>query len=113
MSEETVATIVKTNTAFVKGFEQLTKYFNDLVSSSVEDAIAASKKVAEVKSVTDFVEIQTKLVQSSFETLTSESKKVTDLTVAIVKDVSEPFAERFKTGFAVVAKAAKPAKAAA
>ena len=113
VSEEAVATIVKTNTAMVKGFEQLTKYFNDLVSTSVEQAIAAGKKVAEVKSVTDFVEVQTKLAQASFETLTTEAKKATDLSLAIAKDVSEPLTERFKVGFAAATKAAKPMKAAA
>jgi phasin family protein len=113
VSEEAVATIIKTNTALVKGFEQLTKYFNDLVSASVEEAIAAGKKVAEVKSVTDFVEVQAKLAQASFETLTTESKKVTDLTLSIAKDVSEPLTERFKAGFVAATKAAKPMKAAA
>lgn len=113
ISEDTVAAFVKTNTAVVKGFEQFTKYFNDLVSASVEEAIVAGKKATEVKTVGEFVEFQTKLAQASFETFSTESKKVAELTVAIAKDVSEPLTERFKAGYAAAAKTAKPAKAAA
>jgi phasin family protein len=113
ISADTVAAFVKTNTAVVKGFEQFTKYFNDLVSASVEEAIVAGKKATEVKTIGEFVEFQTKIAQASFETLSTESKKVAELTVAIAKDVSEPLTERFKTGFAAAAKTVKPAKAAA
>jgi hypothetical protein len=53
------------------------------------------------------------LAQASFETLTTESKKVTDLTLGIVKDVTEPLTDRFKAGFTAATKATKPVKAAA
>ena len=113
ISEETVATLVKTNTAVVKSFELATKFINDLVSSSVESALAAGKKATEVKTVGEFVEFQTKLAQSAFETLSTEGKKASELTLAIAKDISEPLTERFKAGVVVATKAVKPAKAAA
>jgi phasin family protein len=113
IGEDTITTIVKTNTALAKGFEQLTKYFADLASTSLEDSVANGKKLAGVKSVTEFVEIQTKLAQASFEDLTKEGKKVSELTLSIVKEVSEPFADHFKTNLNVATKsAAKTLKAA-
>ncbi|TAL04019.1 MAG: phasin family protein [Rhodospirillaceae bacterium] len=113
IGEDTIATIVKTNAAVVKGFEQLSRYFSELASTSLEDAVATGKKLTGAKSLTEFVEIQTKLAQSSFASLTQESKKASDLTMSIVKEVSEPFTERFKSGLTIVTKSpTKTAKAA-
>jgi len=109
LGQDNLDTIVKTNTAAVKGFETLSKYFTDLAGKSFEDAVAAGKKLAAAKTVVEFVQIQTKLAQESIEVALEEGKKVTELTTTIAKDVSGPIAERFKVGVAVATKAAKKA----
>ncbi len=107
--QDTLDTIVKTNTAAAKGFETMTKYFVDLAGKSFEDAVAASKKLSAAKTVVEFVQIQTKLAQESVEVALEEGKKVSELTTSIVKDVTAPMSDRFKVGAAVVAKTAKKA----
>ena len=106
MSEDTVATIVKTNAAVAKGFELWSKYFVEMVSTSLADAVATSKKLAEVKTPTEFLQLQSKLTQSSIETLTQSGKKAAELTAAIAKEISEPLTERFKSNFEAITKAA-------
>ncbi len=108
-NQEALDTIVKTNTAAVKGYEAMSKYFVDLAGKSFEDAVAAGKKLAAAKTVVEFVQIQTKLAQESMEVAMEEGKKVSELTTAIAKDVTAPFTERFKNGVAVATKAAKKA----
>jgi phasin family protein len=108
-NQEALDAIVKTNTAAVKGYEAMTKYFVDLAGKSFEDAVAASKKLAGAKTVVELVQIQTKLAQESIEVAMEEGKKVSELTTAIVKDVTAPLTERFKNGVAVATKVAKKA----
>jgi phasin family protein len=107
--QDTLDTIVKTNTAAAKGFETMTKYFVDLAGKQFEDAVAAGKKLSAAKTVVEFVQIQTKLAQESVEVALEEGKKVTELATSIAKDVSAPITEKFKMGAAVVTKAAKKA----
>ena len=105
-SQGSLDTIVKTNTAAAKGFETLSKYFADYATKSIEDMMSVSKKFTSVKTPVEFIELQTKYAQESFETLVEESKTVSELTTSIVKDVTAPWTALFKTTVAPVAKAA-------
>lgn len=108
-SQDNLETIVKANTAAAKGYETMSKYLVDLAGKSFEDAVAASKKLAAAKTVVEFVQIQTKLAQESVESAMEEGKKISELATSIVKDVTSPMTERFKTGVAVATKASKKA----
>ncbi len=108
-NQDNIDTVVKANTAATKGFETWTKYVVDLAGKSFEDAVAAGKKLAAAKTVVEFVQIQTKLAQDSIEAALEEGKKASELTSAIVKDVTSPIAERFKTGSVVPMKPTKKA----
>ena len=108
-NQDALDTFVKTNTAVVKGYEAMTKYFVDLAGKSFEDAVAAGKKLAASKTVFEFVQFQTRLTQDSIEVCLEEGKKVTEMATSIAKDVSSPMTERFKTGVAVATNAAKKA----
>jgi phasin family protein len=102
-------TMVKSNTAAAEGVEKLTKHLVDYSSKSVEDAVTASKKLYAVKTPVEFVQLQMKLAQDSFEALISESKKVSDLTTAIVKDVTAPVSDNFSFAAPVPTKSSKKA----
>lgn len=108
-NQEAIDAIVKTNAAYAKGYETMTKYFADLAGKSFEDAIDAGKKLAAAKTVVEFVQIQTKIAQESIEVAMEEGKKITELATSISKDVAAPMTERFKTGVVVATKAAKKA----
>ena len=96
-SQESIDSLVKVNTAATKGFETLSKYFIELTSKSFEDAVTNGKKFAAVKSPTELLQVQTKIFQDSFENLVDETKKVSEMTTSIFKDVSAPLAAQFKT----------------
>jgi len=108
-SQESIDSLVRVNTAATKGFETLAKHFVELTTKSFEDAVAASKKIAAVKSPTEFMQVQTKLIQDSFESMVGETKKVSDITTTIFKDVSAPLAAQFKTAAPKAAAAMKKA----
>jgi len=106
-NQDAFDTVVKSNTAAAEGFEKLTKHFVDFSSKSVEEAVAAGKKLYSAKTPVEFVQLQMKLAQDSFETMVAESKKVSDLSTSIMKDVTAPFSEKFK--FPTPAKTSKKA----
>ena len=113
LNQDNLDAIVKTNTAAAKGSETFTKYFVDLAGKSFEDAVAAGQKLSSAKTVVEFMQIQTKLAQDSMEVAIEEGKKASELATAIVKDVTTPMTERFKTSVAGVAVATKSTKRAA
>jgi phasin family protein len=105
-SQDSVDTIVKANTAAAKGFETFAKYFIDLASKSLEDAVTAGKKIAAAKSPTELFQIQTKLAEESFEHFVDESKKVSEMATSVFKDISAPLSAQFKSAVATAPKAA-------
>jgi phasin family protein len=111
---------VKSTTTFVKGVEQFSKHITELATKSIEDAIELSKKFAAVKNVNEAVALQTKVIEESFETAIEESRKVADLSAAVIKEAAAPLAERVKANVVAInaaaanlQKAASPAKKAA
>jgi phasin family protein len=113
LSQGSIDTFVKTNTAAVKGFETLSKYFADCATKSFEEAMSAGKKFSTIKSPVEFIEMQTKYAQESFETIVEESKTVSEMTTSIVKDVTAPWTALFKSTVAAAPKAATSVKKAA
>lgn len=113
LSQGSLDTIVKTNTAAAKGFETLSRYFADYASKSFEEALSASKRFTSVKTPVEFIELQTKYAQDSFDTFIEESKTVSELTTSIVKDVTAPWSALFKSTVAAAPKAAASVKKAA
>lgn len=97
---------VKSGTTVARGVEQLTKHFSDLTTKSIEEAIELSKKFAAAKNINDVLALQTKLIEETFETAIEQTKKVADLSAAIVKDASAPIAERVKANVVAVNTAA-------
>ncbi|MDX2223093.1 MAG: phasin family protein [Rhodospirillaceae bacterium] len=97
---------VRSGTTVARGFEQMTKHFSDLTTKSVEEAIELSKKFAAAKNINDVLALQTKIIEESFETAIEQTKKVADLSAAIVKDAAAPIAERVKANVVAVNTAA-------
>ena len=111
---------VKSTTTFAKGFEQFSKHIVDLTTKSVEENIELAKKFATLKNMNDVVALQTKIIEEGFETAIEESRKVADLSAAVIKDAAAPIAERVKANVVAInaaaanlQKAASPAKKAA
>ena len=113
LTQDSIDSFVKANSAATKGFETLSKHFFDYASKSFEDAVAVSKKLTAVKSPVEYFQLQTKLAEESFETFVEEAKTVSEMTQAIVKDVTAPLTTLFKTTVAAAPKAAVAMKKAA
>jgi len=95
----------KTNAIAFKGFQDFSKLWLSSMTTAFEGAVAASKEFAAAKSPLDLIQLQSKLSQGSIATVLEETKKATELTASILKEISAPLTETFQAGIAAATKA--------
>lgn len=95
-AQDTLGAFAKANAVALKGVETFSKTFFALASHALEEATEAGKRLSTVKSVTEAYDVSSKYAEESFDTLVTESRKAQDLSATFVKDVTAPFADRFK-----------------
>lgn len=93
--QESLESLVKANTAAVKGFETLAKHFVELTGKTYENSVEAGKKLAGAKNASDLFQIQSKLAQDSFASFVQEGKSVSELATEIFTDVTAPLTPKF------------------
>jgi phasin family protein len=86
--------IAKSGAATVKAFEEIAKAQQAVVAKNVEKADAAVKALISVKSPTELVDLQGKLVRESLETAVSDSKKLAELATSALTAAFEPINAR-------------------
>jgi phasin family protein len=95
-AQDTLGAFAKANAVAIKGVETFSKNFFALASHALEEATEAGKRFSTVKSVTEAYDLSTKYTEQSYDTFVTESRKAQDLSAAFAKDVTAPFADRFK-----------------
>lgn len=92
-----VEAMVKSSALAAKGFEELTKSYAGYGVQSMEAAGNVVKELGACKTPVDFAQLQAKLVRASVEDGVAESRKLAELTTAVVNTALEPLAARFRT----------------
>lgn len=90
-----VEAIVASSKVAAKGVETLSQEAAEFGRKSFEDASAAFKSFAEVKSATDFFKLQSDFARSAFDAAVAESAKVSEAVLKIAGDVAEPITSRY------------------
>jgi phasin family protein len=98
--------LIKANTAFTKGVEELSKEVLALTQSSLESAAAAGKAVFAAKTVKDIIELNADFTKQSFEKLVANSTKLSEMSVKLATDTFAPISSRVTSA---VEKVTKPA----
>ena len=93
--KENAEAMVKSSTAAVKGFEEMTKASQALAAKSVATADAAFKALFACKTPTEFTDLQTRLARESIESAISDGRKFAELTTAMYTAALEPLNARF------------------
>jgi len=81
------AFVVANHTA-MKGFEKLSKYFFETARQNFDTAVETSRRLASVKSLAELSELQTKLSQEFFNTVSDRNKVAADLGATFMNDVT-------------------------
>ncbi len=90
-----VEAFVASSKVAAKGVEALSQDAAEFGRKSFEDASAALKSFAEVKSATDFFRLQGDFARSAFDAAVAESARVSEAVLKIAGDVAEPITSRY------------------
>jgi phasin family protein len=90
-----VEAFVASSKVAAKGVETLSQDAAEYGRKSFEDASAALKSFAEVKSATDFFKLQSDYARSAFDAAVAESARVSEAFIKIAGDAAEPITSRY------------------
>jgi phasin family protein len=90
-----VEAIVASSKVAAKGVETLSHDAADYGRKSFEDASAALKRFAEVKSATDFFRLQGDFARGAFDAAVAESARMSETVMKLAGDVAEPLNSRY------------------
>ena len=95
LSKGNVEAFVASTKIVAKGLETVGQEVAEYSRKSFEDASAALKSFAEVKSATDFFRLQSDFVRGQFDGFVTESSKLSETMIKLAGDVAEPLASRY------------------
>ncbi|HYE26617.1 MAG TPA: phasin family protein [Allosphingosinicella sp.] len=95
LSKGNVEAFVASTKIVAKGLETVGQEVAEYSRRSFEDASAALKSFAEVKSATDFFRLQSDFARNQFDGFVAESSKLSETMIKLAGDVAEPLASRY------------------
>lgn len=90
-----VEAIVASSKVAAKGVESLSQDAAEYSRKSFEEASAALKSFAEVKSATDFFKLQGDYARAAFDSAVAESARLSETMLKLAGDVAEPINSRY------------------
>lgn len=90
-----VEALVASSKVAAKGVEALSQDAAEYGRKSFEEASAALKSFAEVKSATDFFKLQGDFARAAFDSAVAESARLSETMLKIAGDVAEPLNSRY------------------
>jgi phasin family protein len=76
--------------------QELTKAYRELTTKNARNVTAAMQALAAVKSPTDFIELQQRLIKEGVETAVDDSQRIAQLTTAVFTAAFEPVKKRIE-----------------
>lgn len=90
-----VEALVTSSKAAARGVEALGQEAAEYGRKSFEEASAAFRSFAEVKSPTDLFRLQSEFAKSQFDSIVAESSKVSEAVLKLAGEVFEPLSSRY------------------
>jgi len=84
------AAMSESGNASKAGVQELTKAYQDLAAKNVQNLTAAVRALSAVKSPTEFIELQQKLIKDGVEAAVADSRHIAQLTTAVFTAAFEP-----------------------
>jgi phasin family protein len=104
MIKGNVDALTETGNASRAAVQELTKAYQELTTKNTRNLTAAMQALAAVKTPTEFIELQQRLMKEGVETAVGDSQRIAQLTTAVFTAAFEPVTKRI----AAVQNAAHP-----
>ncbi|MEA3041042.1 MAG: hypothetical protein QOC65_531 [Sphingomonadales bacterium] len=95
LTKGNVEALVASTKVAAKAVETIGQEVSEFGRKSFEDASAALKGFAEVKSPTDFFRLQSDFARSQFDTVVAETSKLSETVIKFAGQAAEPIANRY------------------
>ena len=95
LTKGNVEALVAATKVAAKGVETLGQEVAEFNRKSFEDASAALKGFAEVKSPTDFFRLQSEFARSQFDMVVAETSKLSETMIKLAGEVAQPITNRY------------------
>jgi phasin family protein len=95
LSKGNVEALVASTKVAARGVETIGQEVAEMSRKSFEEASAALRSFAEVKSPTDFFRLQGDYARGQFDTFVAESAKLSEAMIKLAGDVAQPLASRY------------------
>ena len=93
-SKGNIEAIVESTKIAAKGFESFGQDAAAYAKKSFEEATAAAKTLASVKSPTEFMKLQSDYVRSAFDMMVAETSRSTEAMLKLAGEVAQPISNR-------------------
>ncbi|HYD31680.1 MAG TPA: phasin family protein [Azospirillaceae bacterium] len=107
-NKENVDAFVRSGTIVAQGAEAVSKAMAAYAQSSLEQSFATGKALLGVRNVGDLITLQTSYAKSSFDSLLTESSRLSELTVKMTQDAFGPINARFSAAVETFGKPGAP-----
>jgi hypothetical protein len=77
-------------------FQELTKAYQELASRNAKNLASAIQAISSVKSPTEFIEVQQKLIKDGVQAAVSDSQNIATLTAAVFSAAFEPVKQQIE-----------------
>lgn len=90
IGRENMDAIMKCGTLFAKGFEELSKTAMAMGQSAAEKQAELAQAALSSKTINELAETQSKMAQASFDDFMQNSTKISEMSVKLLTEASEP-----------------------
>lgn len=92
--KDNVDAVMKCGTILAKGAQDMNKVLFGLAQASLEESVAATKKILACKSAKDVFELQSDLARANYSKIVNESRKLSDMSTKLAEEAVAPIAAR-------------------
>jgi phasin family protein len=96
---------MRSNAVFVKGVQDINKILFGFAQASLDDSVAATKKILGCKNVTEVIDAQAELAQAGYAKAIEDSRRINDMSVKLAEEAAQPLTKQVS---ATVEKFSKP-----
>jgi len=94
-SKGNMEAVVTSGRIAAKGFEEIAKYTVDYGRGAVEKANANTRRFAEVKSPTEFFQLQSEIAKTTLDEVVAQGSKFTESYLKLLGEIAQPIQNRY------------------
>jgi phasin family protein len=96
IAKDSSNTLTESGEGSAAAVKDLTKAYQELAAKNVKNLTAALEALVAVKSPTEFLELQQKLIKDGVEAAANDSRHIAELTTAVFTAAFEPVKKQFE-----------------